>query len=98
MMKLTSAQVERTLAQFEAEPIPEDHPAVSQLNRIFGDHTFFLHQDGLHIVALTKSRPGSQAGQVVKLASWNDATRTSLAPHEPEPTNIVICSRPDRPI
>ena len=25
-MKLTSAQVERTLGQFEAEAIPDDHP------------------------------------------------------------------------
>jgi hypothetical protein len=90
MMKLTSAQVERALSQFEAEPIPEDHPALSQLSKIFGDHTFFIHPDGLHIVALTESKPGTQAGQVVKLASWIDAARTRLAPHEPEPTNVVI--------
>jgi len=27
---------------------------------------------------------------VVKLASWSDESRTSLAPHPPEPTNLVI--------
>ena len=38
-MKLTSAQVERTLGQFEAEAIPDDHPVVPQLNDLFGEHT-----------------------------------------------------------
>jgi hypothetical protein len=35
-MKLTSTQIEQTLGQFEAEPIPEDHPMVPQLNEVFG--------------------------------------------------------------
>ena len=39
-MKLTSAQVERTLGQIEARAIPDDHPVVSQLNDFFGEHTF----------------------------------------------------------
>jgi hypothetical protein len=30
------------------------------------------------------------AGQVVKLASWSDPNRTSLVPHEPEPTEVVV--------
>jgi hypothetical protein len=30
-MKLTSAQVERTLGQFEARAIPDDHPVIPQL-------------------------------------------------------------------
>jgi len=36
-MKLTPTQVERTLSQFEAQAIPDDHPAVPQLNELFGD-------------------------------------------------------------
>jgi hypothetical protein len=89
-MKLTSAQVERTLSQFEAEPIPEDHPALSQLSRTFGEHTFFLHPQGLHIVAPVESDSGTKTGQIVKLASWSDPDRTSLAAHAPEPTNVII--------
>ena len=49
-MKLTSAQVERTLGQIEARAIPDDHPVVSQLNDLFGEHTFFLDSNGLNIV------------------------------------------------
>src|SRR4051794_787965 len=35
-MKLTSVFVERTLSQFEAEAIPDNHPAVPQLRGLFG--------------------------------------------------------------
>jgi len=49
-MKLTSAQIERTLNQFEAQAIPEDHPLLPRLNELFGDHTFFIDSDGLNIV------------------------------------------------
>ena len=49
-MKLTSAQIERTLSQFEAEAIPDSHPALPRLNELFGDHTFFLDSKGLNIV------------------------------------------------
>jgi hypothetical protein len=90
-MKLTSAQVERTLSQFEAQAIPDDHPMVPQLNDLFGDHTFFLDRTGLNIVEpVEPTQAGGQAGQVVNLANWGDANLTSLAPHEPEPTDLVV--------
>jgi hypothetical protein len=90
-MKLNSAQVEQTLTQFEAQVIPEDHPLVPKLNELFGDHTFFLDGDGLNVVELIKStHAGAPAGTVVNLANWSDAELTSLAPHEPEPTGVVV--------
>jgi hypothetical protein len=45
-MKLTSAQVERTLTQFQGEAIPDNHPVIPQLNSLFGEHTFFLEPPG----------------------------------------------------
>ena len=90
-MRLTSAMVERTLSQFEAEPIPDNHPVVPQLRGLFGDHTFFLDGNELNIVEPAEaSQEGVQAGKVVNLASWNDADPPKLAPHEPEPTEVVI--------
>jgi len=90
-MKLSTALLERTLNQFDAQAIPENHPVVGQLNSLFGDHTFFLDANGLNIVEPTGATDsGSQMGQVVKLAGWSDDNRTSLAPHEPEPTEVVI--------
>jgi hypothetical protein len=34
-MKLNSAQLGRTLGQFEAHAIPDDHPVIPQLNDLF---------------------------------------------------------------
>jgi hypothetical protein len=97
-MKLNSALVERTLIQFDAQAIPENHPVVDQLNSLFGDHTFFLDANGLNIVEPTEATDsGSQTGQVVKLAGWSDDNRTSLAPHEPELTEVVIVLDPRGP-
>lgn len=90
-MKLSAERVDRTLSQFEAMPLPEDHPAIAQLNQLFGEHTFFLTVNGLHVVEEPEApAEGGQKGQVVKLASWSDPERTSLVPHEPEPTDVVV--------
>src|SRR6266478_3452659 len=101
-MKLNSTQVNQTLSQFDAQVLPDSHPAVPQLNNLFGDHTFFLDGSGLNVLepAETPKMEG-QTGEIVSLASWSDATLTSLRPHEPEPTGVVIvleskhCSAPD---
>jgi hypothetical protein len=89
-MKLTSAQVERTLSQFEAQAIPDDHPMVQQLSNLFGEHTFFLDMNGLNIVEPAEPTPAGQAAKVVNLANWSDENQTGLAPHQPEPTDIVV--------
>jgi len=92
-MKLSSAEVELTLTQFEARVIPDDHPLVPKLNELFGDHTFFLNGDGLNVVELNESkstRAGAPTGAVVNLANWSDTRLTSLSPHEPEPTEVIV--------
>ena len=90
-MKLTPTMVERTLGQFKAQVLADNHPVVPELNRLFGDHTFFLDGNGLHIVEPTEpTASGTRAGRVVKLASWQDANRTSLAPHSPDPSGVII--------
>lgn len=89
-MKLNSAQVEQTLAQFEAHVIPDDHPVVPTLSELFGDHTFFLDHKGLNVIEPNESTQGNMsAGTVVNVANWNEQL-TSLAPHEPEPTEVVV--------
>jgi hypothetical protein len=96
-MKLTSAQVQKALTQYQGQPIPEDHRLVPPLNEQFGDHTFFLDGNGLNIVepagqaAREMSRQEmSQAGRVVNLASWSDDNRTKLVAHDPEPTDTFV--------
>jgi hypothetical protein len=90
-MKLNAALVERTLSEFDAQAIPDNHPALPQLAQVFGEHTFFLNGAGLHVVEPVESgQPEPDAGNVVKLAAWTDANRSSLAPHEPQPIGVVI--------
>jgi hypothetical protein len=90
-MKLNSAQIEQTLAQFEARVVPDDHPVVPQLNELFGDHTYFLDRKGLNVVEPNESiEAGPPEGTVINLASWSDERMTSLAPHEPEPTEVIV--------
>lgn len=90
-MRLSPTMVARTLSQFEAQAIPDNHPSMPELSRTFGDHTFFLDGEGLHIVEPTvPTDSGFAAGQVMKVASWQDADRTSLVAHRPEPTDTVV--------
>jgi hypothetical protein len=91
IMKLNSAQVEQTLTQFVAHVIPDDHPMVPKLNEMFGDHTYFLDGNGLHVVEPSDDTlAGAPVVTVVNLADWSDAHQTSLAPHKPEPTEIIV--------
>ncbi|MDF2120118.1 hypothetical protein PY365_31610 [Roseiarcaceae bacterium H3SJ34-1] len=90
-MKLTSANVGQTLGHLDAKVVPYDHPVNEQLVSLFGNHTFFLDQSGLKIVEPEESREdGVVTGRVIKVAKWADGTRTSLAPHDREVTEIIV--------
>ena len=74
-MKMNSAQIEQTLQQFQAEALPVGHPVISQLERLFGDHTYFLDDKGLNIVEpVDEEQDGGRQAVVVNLADWNDRT------------------------
>jgi len=90
-MKLTSAQVKQTITQLGAQVLPDEHPAVPQLNSMFGEHTFFVDESGLKVLEPTPS-PGAEreTGEVVSLADWSDADLTRLTAHEPEPTGVIV--------
>ena len=90
-MKLNSTQVKQTLSQFDAQVLPDDHPAVAQLNNLFGEHTFFLDGSGLKVLE-PAGAPAMEprTGEVVSLADWSDSSLTSLRPHEPEMTGVVV--------
>ena len=96
-MKLNSAQVKQTMTQLDAQVLPEDHPAVAQLNSVFGEHTFFVDQSGLKVLEPSEAPEiEGQTGQVVSLADWSDSDLTSLRPHEPEPTGVIVVLEPSR--
>jgi hypothetical protein len=90
-MKLNSVQTEQALSQFEAQVLPDDHPVLKELSGIYGDHTFFLDGSGLNVLEPAETvETGARTGEIISLASWSDPTLTSLSPHEPEPTGVLV--------
>ncbi len=90
-MKLTSAQVKQTVHQLGAQVLPDEHPAMPQLNGMFGDHTFFVDERGLKVLEPTQSMaPDRMTGEVVSLADWSDSDLTRLMAHEPELTGEIV--------
>ena len=90
-MKMNSAQIEQTLQQFQAQAIPARHPVMPQLERLFGDHTYFLDGKGLNIVEpVDAEQDGGGRAVVVNLASWADESEGNLESHTPEETDLVI--------
>lgn len=96
-MKLSAQQIRHTLPQIEAEPIPDNHPAVQELKGVFGDHTFFLDRNGLNIVETGEPADAGGLANVVNLASWANEERTALSPHRPEVTDVVVEIGPEEP-
>jgi hypothetical protein len=91
LMKLNKIQIGRTLSQFPALVLAEDHPAVAQFCELFGHHTFFLDARGLNVLELLEvPEMEAQDGEIISLADWSDADFTKLTTHQPEPTGVVI--------
>ena len=101
-MKLSTPFAHQALRQLEEQNtfeevqlVAESNPAMPQLREVFGDHTFFVDSDGLHILEpAEKPKDGAMVGKLVAVAGWGDAAQTKLAPHEPEPTDVVVVLRP----
>lgn len=91
-MKLTPTRIDYAARQIEAFPLPDTHPMMETLCDLFGEHTFFLDNDGLSIVEEDEAEAVGdvELGVVVKLANWADEGRTVLSPHQREVTALVV--------
>ncbi|MFT4130281.1 MAG: hypothetical protein QM743_01970 [Chitinophagaceae bacterium] len=93
-MKLSPTHVTQTLNQIRAEPIAENHPVYSQFARLFGEHTFFVDDEGLNIVEPMASDKDSaqkmEVARLVRLAHWCDEYHSSLVPQVPQKTDTVV--------
>jgi hypothetical protein len=89
-MRLSNAQARDVMNQAEAQAIPTNHPAVPQLERAFGPHTFFASEEGLHVVERGEPvGPGADAAFLVKVAGWVDDRHSSVVPQRAEVTKAV---------
>jgi len=90
-MKLTAPWVDQTQTQFDVQALPEDHPAAEKLQEAFGQHTFFVGSDGLHIVQeIEPQRAEAAERAVLRLANWKDKQRSTLEISEPEVVGTVV--------
>ncbi len=90
-MKLTAIQIKQVEDQIGMRPITDDEPVVSQLSEVFGDHSFYLQEDGLHMLTLhAELEGGAQVANLVHVAQWSTDEAGSLVPREPDPTDIYV--------
>jgi hypothetical protein len=87
-MKLSSEKLESVLEQIDVAVIPDDHPSLPKLRDVFGDHTFFVDASGLIIVEPLEQDPVT--GELIKIASWDDADPPQLVAHTTEETDVLI--------
>jgi len=81
-MRLSNVQVKDVVNQMEAKVVPANHPSAPELERAFGRHTFFLAEEGPHIVSRRErdSAPSDEA-YAVRVATWSDNAKSKLMPH-----------------
>ena len=89
-MKLSEQQIQQVEGQTDAKAISEDHTAVAELESHFGEHTFFLDDDGLHVWECPSDSDAETSKLVgVRLATWSDEKRDTLVRHAPAPTKVI---------
>lgn len=89
-MRLSELQLQRVQEHTGASVVPDDNPSMPALKQNFGDHTFFLDGDGLHIWETVEVEPDESSKLVgVRIASWSNDEKTSLVPHEPAPSQVL---------
>ncbi len=90
-MKLTTDQVGAIERQTGAIPIPDDNPANEALTDVFGEHTFYADQNGLHVLEPVNvdSQDGDHA-EVIQIAQWTTDDKDELQPIEPQRTGAVL--------
>lgn len=90
-MKLSADHKLQIQQQLQADPIPDDEPVVDRLTKVFGDHTFYVTEEGV-LVWDWLDKPNGTAGRLIALqvASWTDLDFEELHLHEPIQTGIII--------
>ena len=90
IMKLTAAQIKQTATALQATAVPDRGSLVPELKGLFGEHTFFLGNEGLLILQPEPVEGDAVTGRVVKMAAWSNSEKTGLSVHPPQPLDQLI--------
>jgi hypothetical protein len=97
-MKLSAKQIDQVQQQTGLDPIPETNPANEQLTGHFGEHTFYVDQNGLYVWELVDAEGengATTAAAAVQIAAWADEEKTALRPTEPKAVNAIVQIDPE---
>ena len=92
-MKLTDTQIAATREALGASPVDPEHPAVPQLEKAFGEHTFYVDQNGLLAFLDPAEEMGAaESGEpkLVLIAAWTDENRRELGRIDPVDTGVTL--------
>ena len=90
-MKLSTNQIEQIQEKLWKHPLPDDYAALAKLRKAFGDQTFYLLADGLHIWEYVEV--AGAEGQVIialKVAAWANEEKSDLSLLKPQLTDVTV--------
>lgn len=90
-MKLTIEQIEGIHDQAGIDPIPQTEAVIDVLQHHFGDHTFYVDEEGLRVwESIDDEQAATEKLQAYRVASWADEEKNALVPHDPIPMDTVV--------
>lgn len=90
-MKLTIEQIEGIRDQAGIDPIPQTEAVIDVLQHHFGDHTFYVDEEGLRVwESIDDEQAATEKLQAYRVASWADEEKNALVPHDPIPMDSVV--------
>ena len=101
-MKLSNANIKTVKETLGVDPLEADNPAIEPLTKNFGEHTFYVGQEGLFVFEpdteeIEPAKPNGKAkptaGNTVRLtlvAAWTDENRDAIKACEPQPTEMTV--------
>ena len=90
-MMLTDEQVAAVKAQLDVDALEESNPSMDMLRKQFGEHTFYVGEDGLFMFEPVNapSHPG-QPAHMVQVGAWTDENRNAMKPMPHKVTDVLI--------
>lgn len=90
-MRLSPEQIATVKEELGADSLEEDNPSMESLRKLFGNHTFYVGEEGLLIfLPIENAEPDDTRAQMVLIAAWTDDSKKALSPIDAQPTTIVV--------
>lgn len=90
-MLLNDTEIEAVRESIGAEPVSDDHPAMTQLVEVFGEHSFYVDTNGLSIFATEEEVEEIEGTpRLTLIAAWADEKKTALQPVQPTDMGLPL--------